>query len=171
MKNYFPADYCPQHEKVLDLSRVVLSGGRRYARHRRAAGRLTHKVERQEIRRTMRAATKLVCECAVDEDGVCPRCHGDSLPTRSEIVTGETRWLWIIVYLQFHGPADDLGPLFNWVTNRTAGMTWTEIEEFLRAHFLSRKRGNSLQTRHAYDHLLESLRWKYRVALRQGQFE
>lgn len=158
MKNRFPAGYCPQHEKIVDLSRAVLSGNRRYARHRRAAGRRTHKVARQGVRETLRSAAALKCVCGGDPGIDCDRCHDDSLPTRSETVAGRTRRSLRHQYLLFHGPADHLGPLFNWFENRTAGMTLAETEDFLRTVFLASPHGNSLQTRHAYDHLMDTVR-------------
>lgn len=165
MKNRFPAGYCPRHEKIVDLSRAVLSGNRRYARHRRTAGRRTHKVARQGVREALRAAVTMTCECGGDPEIDCGRCHADSLPTRSETVAGGTRHSLRHPYLIFHGPADHLGPLYNWFENRTAGMTWTEIEDFLRASFLASPHGNSLQTRHAYDHLMFTVRHQLRLFL------
>lgn len=170
MKNHFPVGYCPEREKVVDLSRAVLSGGRRYARHRRNGGRLKHKIDRQGIRTTLRAAVKNLCECGGDPAIECGRCDDNGLPARSETVGGKTRWTWGHQYGKFHGFADDLGPLFNWFENRTAGMTWIQVEELLRGLLLSGEHGNSLQTRHAYDHLMDIVRYRYDTAMRQGHF-
>ena len=66
MKNHFPEGYCPQREKVLDLSRSVLTGNRRFARHRRRHGRYVEKVNRQISRDQLRRAASWLCACDGD---------------------------------------------------------------------------------------------------------
>ncbi len=153
MKTYFPDDYCPQREKVLDLSRSVMSGNRGYARQRRQSGRHRAKVDRQLWRDRLSRAATWSCSCAGDPDIDCGRCYSDDLPTISETHGG-----WGLPVkpgvCTLYGLADDLAQLYRWYQDRTKGMNHYEVETFLRTMFLSSVTGNSLKTRHAYDHLL-----------------
>ena len=88
MKNHFPEGYCPQREKVLDLSRSVLTGNHRFARQRRNHGRYMAKVERQISRDQLRRAASWLCICGGDVTIDCPRCYNDDLPTISETCAG-----------------------------------------------------------------------------------
>lgn len=161
MKNHFPEGYCPQREKIVDLSRVVMSGGRRYARHRRNAGRYINKTNRQRSREVLHRATRWVCECNGDPEMDCLACFADDLPTTSQTHGSCDRPIWRMAYSKFTVQADDLGPLLNWYEARTKDMTFEEVQNFLRQRFLASPWGHSLQTRHAYDHLLQGMHWEY----------
>jgi hypothetical protein len=157
MKNHFPEDYCPQREKVLDLSRDVLSGNRTFARGRREHGRYVAKVTRREARELLARAASWTCMCGGDPEIDCGRCYSDDLPTASETSAGWGLPMQLVKYTFFEGNGDDLGQLFRWYFERTDGMNHYDAEEFLRAMFLNSPFGHSLKTRHAYDHLFEMI--------------
>ena len=165
MKNYFPEGYCPQREKVLDLSRSVLTGNRRFARCRRHYGRYRAKVDRQMSRELLAGVVKLSCLCNGDVDVDCPRCQADELPTVSQTRQGNGIPQKPSSFSPFEGFADDLGQLFRWYHDRTDGLELDDVEAFLRAMFLSSPFGHSVKTRHAYDHLFWDVerRRKYSV--------
>jgi hypothetical protein len=152
LKNYFPADYCPQREKVLDLSRSVLGGNRRYARARRLHGRYAEKVERQTSRTQLRHAASWLCTCGGDADIDCSRCYADNLPTISETRTSCDVPIRRREHTIYDGFADQVAQLVRWYHDHVQGMDHYEAEAFLREKFLSRITGHSVQTRHAYDH-------------------
>lgn len=162
MKNYFPQGYCPQREKVLDLSRSVLSGGRRYARLRGRYGRYRTKTTRHEMRERLDQAAGWACVCDGNAEIDCRRCYSDDLPTVSETRDGGgppkrlTKHTWSR-WPEFAGFADDLGQLYRWFDSRTIGMDHVEMEEFLRAQLLASPFGHSVKTRHAFDHLFEEI--------------
>ncbi len=162
MKNHFPAGYCPQREKVLDLSRSVLTGNRRFARRRRHYGRYRAKVNRQESRRQLARAASWMCTCNGDADIDCGRCFSDDMPTITETHAGSGLPTKMGAWDYYTGDADDLGQLYRWYRDRTKGMKHREVEEFLRGMFLCSPFGHSLKTRHAFDHLFEEIR-AYRV--------
>jgi hypothetical protein len=162
MKDYFPADYCPQQEKVLDLSRSVLTGNRNYARSRRHNGRYAEKVERQTSRDQLRRAATWLCTCFGDVDVDCSRCYADDLPTVSETRTSCDVPIRRREHTFYDGPADHLAQLFRWYGERVKEMDHYETESFLREKFLSRTMGHSVKTRHAYDHLIFELQM-YRI--------
>ena len=112
MKNHFPEGYCPQREKVLDLSRSVLTGNRRYARHRRNHGRYVEKVNRQISRDQLRRAASWLCACDGDVTVDCPRCYNDDMPTISETCTGSRPPFKLGAWDLYEGFADDLAQLF-----------------------------------------------------------
>ncbi len=159
MKNYFPADYCPQREKVLDLSRSVLTGNRNYARSRRHHGRYASKVDRQSSRDQLRRAASWLCTCFGDVDVDCSRCFGDDLPTISETRTSCDVPIRRREHTLYDGPADHLAQLFRWYREHVKSMDHYEVEAFLREKFLSRTKGHSVKTRHAYDHLINELKY------------
>lgn len=169
MKNRFPVGYCPQREKVLDLSRSVLSGNRRYARNRRAQGRYLAKVERGVIREQLSRVALRRCVCAGDAEIDCLRCHSDDMPTISETNTGGGLPNNVIGYSLFEGFADHIGQLFRWYLDRTKGMNHREAEEFLRGMFLCSPFGHSVKTRHAFDHLFYEIQ-RYRERDYTAQF-
>lgn len=157
MKNYFPQDYCPQREKVLDLSRSVLSGRTRYARNRKYYGRHQAKVVRRNERERLGRAVAWSCTCGGDPEIDCGRCYSDDLPTVSETSGGwglpkKTAMIW-----RHSGFADELAQLFRWFADRTKGMDHFGAEAFLREMFLLSPFGHSLQTRHAFDHLFVAI--------------
>ncbi len=158
MKNYFPADYCPQREKVLDLSRSVLTGNRRYARARHRHGRYATKVDRQSSRDQLRRAASWLCTCHGDVDVDCSRCYADDLPTISETRTSCDVPIRRREHTFYDGFADDLAQLFRWYRDHVKNMDHCEVEWFLRDKFLSRTMGHSVKTRHAYDHLIDELK-------------
>jgi hypothetical protein len=157
LKSYFPADYCPQREKVLDLSRSVLTGNRHYARSRRHHGRHKAKVERKVSRDQLRRAASWMCTCHGDVAIDCSRCYADDLPTISETRTGgglpKKRGELTI----YDGFADDIAQLLRWYCERVKDLDHYESESFLREKFLSRATGHSVKTRHAFDHLFEEI--------------
>ena len=157
MKSYFPEDYCPQREKVLDLSRSVLTGRRRFARQRRNYGRYVAKVERQISRDQLRRAASWLCICDGDVTVDCPRCYNDDLPTISETHTGSRLPMKLGAYDLFEGFADHIGQLMRWCLHRTEDMDHYELEAFLREMFLCSPFGHSVKTRHAFDHLFEEI--------------
>ena len=163
MKNHFPEDYCPQREKVLDLSRVILSGGRQFARNRRIAGRDRENQKRQRIRAVLREATSWPCECDLEDVDFCRRCEDDVLPTVSETFGSFEKPLlgWRLCNFVGSGYGDDLGPLFNWYNERTKDMTHQEACDFLRSMFRASPFGNSLKTRHACRHLSDKVRQQF----------
>lgn len=158
-KKHFADDYCPQREKVLDLSRSVMSGGRRFARNRRKYGRYRAKVDRQISRAQLSRAATWACICSGDPDVDCRRCYSDDLPTVSEIRDSgglpERPGDWS----RYEGFADNLNSMFRWYLDRTIGMSHFEKEEFLRAQFLASPFGHSVKTRHAYDHLFTDVKF------------
>ena len=153
MKNYYPDDYCPQREKVLDISRSVLTGGRRFARHRRNYGRYRAKVERRESRERLARAAKWMCDCGGDTESDCLRCLCDSLPTKSDINGGWGLPTQLGAESRHWGNADDVAQLFRWYRSRTAHLDHFGAEAFLRQMLLASPFGHSLKTRHAFDHL------------------
>ena len=155
MKNYYADDYCPQREKVLDLSRSVLSGGRRYARHRRTSGRYLAKLERQVSREQLARAAKWQCLCGGDPEIDCGRCFSDDLPTICEThdAAGLPKFRGYEKTSRYTGFADDLGQIFRWYKDRTGHLDHVGAEAFLRQMLLASPFGHSLKTRHAYDHL------------------
>ena len=157
MKNHFPEDYCPQREKVLDLSRSVLTGNRRFARHRRKHGRYVEKVNRQISRDQLRRAASWLCVCDGDVIVDCPRCYNDYLPTISETCTGSRPPMKMGAWDLYEGFADDLAQLFRWYCDRTEGMDHYEAESWLRAMLLCSPFGHSVKTRHAFDHLFDEI--------------
>lgn len=157
MKNHFPEGYCPQREKVLDLSRSVLTGNRRYARHRRNHGRYVEKVNRQISRDQLRRAASWLCSCAGGVTVDCPRCYNDDIPTISETCTGSRPPFKLGAWDLYEGFADDLAQLFRWYGQRTQGMNHYEAESWLRAMLLSSPFGHSVKTRHAFDHLFDGI--------------
>lgn len=158
MKNHFADDYCPQREKVLDLSRSILSGNRTFAKHRRNDGRYRAKVERRRARARLDRAASWMCICAGDPDVDCNRCYADDLPTISETHGGEGLPLsGGTDYESWTGHADLVSQLFRWFEIHTIEMDHHEAETFLRAKFLVSPFGHSLKIRHAYDHLFEGL--------------
>lgn len=159
MKNYFPEDYCPQREKVLDLSRSVLSGGRKYARHRRDSGRYLAKLERQVSREQLARAAKWQCLCDGNPEIDCGRCFSDDLPTICETHDGAglPKFRGEEKTSKYTGFADDLGQLFRWYEDRTAHLDHFGAEEFLRQMLLASPFGHSLKTRHAFDHLFAQI--------------
>ena len=90
-------------------------------------------------------------------EGYCPRrekvlrCFADDMPTVSETL-GPYEWM---------GRADDLAQLIRWWDEVSKDMDSREALDTLRRRFLSTPFGNSLKTRHAYDHLVEGVRWDY----------
>lgn len=158
MKNYFPADYCPQREKVVDLSRSVLGGNRKHATMRRRHGRYVQKADRRNSREQLGRAASWLCTCDGDPDLDCGRCQSDDMPTVSETRTGGNLPRHKGKWDRHGGRADTLDQLFRWCEARTAGMNHLEVEEFLRAQFLLSPFGHSLKTRHAYDHLIGRVR-------------
>ena len=159
MKNHFPDDYCPQREKTLDLSRSVLSGNRRFARHRRRYGRHRAKVERQVTRARLSRAAAWSCICAGDPELDCRRCYSDDLPTICETHGGWGLPVKPGAYSRHEGFADDLGQLYRWFHDRTKGMNHYDVETFLRTMFRSSVTGNSVKTRHAFDHLVGEIEY------------
>lgn len=159
MKNHFPDDYCPQREKVLDLSRSVMSGNTKYARHRRQYGRHRAKVDRQLWRERLSRAATWSCICAGDPEIDCGRCYSDDLPTISETHGGWGLPVKLGVESRYDGFADDLGQLLRWYQDRTKGMNHYEVETFLRTMFRSSVTGNSVKTRHAFDHLVGEIEY------------
>ena len=151
VKNHFPEGYCPRREKVLDLSRAVMTGNRRHARGRRVDGRYRHKADRLRSRTVLLGVTKRVCTCLSDPEFTCLRCFADDMPTVSETL-GPYEWM---------GRADDLAQLIRWWDEVSKDMDSREALDTLRRRFLSTPFGNSLKTRHAYDHLVEGVRWDY----------
>ena len=162
MKNHFPEGYCPQREKVLDLSRSVLTGNHRFARHRRNHGRYMAKVERQISRDQLRRAASWMCICGGDATIDCPRCYNDDMPTIRETCAGIRALKVMGVWDLYEGPADDLGQMFRWFIQRAEGMDHYEAEAYLRAMFLCSPFGHSVKTRHAFDHLFDEIA-TYRV--------
>lgn len=158
MKNYYADDYCPQREKVMDLSRSILAGGRRYARHRRNQGRYRAKVERRESRERLARAAMWICDCGGDLESDCPRCLCDALPTKSDVNGGWGLPKKLGGWSRHEGNADDLGQLFRWYRDRTGHLDHFGAEEFLRQMLLASPFGHSLKTRHAYDHLFVEIR-------------
>lgn len=162
MKNHFPEGYCPQREKVLDLSRSVLTGNRRFARHRRYYGRYAAKVNRKDSRDQLHKVASWLCTCGGDATIDCPRCDHDDMPTISETHGSLPNTLY--AWHKFCGPADDIGQLYRWCEQRTKGMDDYEAETFLRGMFLTSPFGHSVKTRHAFDHLFSEIiyyRFKY----------
>jgi hypothetical protein len=157
MKNHFPEGYCPLREKVLDLSRSVLTGNRRFARHRRNHGRYMAKVERQISRDQLRRAASWMCICGGDVTVDCPRCYSDDMPTISETCAGSRLPKKLGAWDLFEGPADDLGQMYRWYHRRAGGMDHYEAEAYLRAMFLCSPFGHSVKTRHAFDHLFQEI--------------
>ena len=162
MKNHFPEGYCPQREKVLDLSRSVLTGNHRFARHRRNHGRYMAKVERQISRDQLRRAASWMCICGGDATIDCPRCYNDDMPTIRETCAGIRALKVMGVWDLYEGHADDLGQIFRWFIQRAEGMNHHEAEAYLRAMFLCSPFGHSVKTRHAFDHLFDEIA-TYRV--------
>ena len=167
MKNHFPADYCPQREKVVDLSRSALSGRRRYSRGRRIAGRYVAKVDRKESREQLARAKGWSCTCFGDPDVDCRRCYSDDMPTIRETHAGIGTSHFSSGPFPFGFPglyqsrADSTVGLYRWFNDRTAHLDHFGKEEFLREKFLVSPFGHSLQTRHAFDHLFDEIR-RYR---------
>jgi hypothetical protein len=157
MKSYFPEGYCPQREKVLDLSRSVLTGNRRFARRRRNHGRYMAKVERQISRDQLRRAASWMCICDGDVTIDCPRCYNDDLPTIRETCGGIRALKVMGVWDLYEGPADDLAQMFRWYLWHAEGMDHYEAEAYLRAIFLCSPFGHSVKTRHAFDHLFQEI--------------
>lgn len=157
MKNHFPEGYCPQREKVLDLSRSVLTGNRRFARYRRNHGRYMAKVERQISRDQLRRAASWMCICGGDVTVDCPRCYNDDMPTIRETCAGIRALKVLGVWDVYEGFADDLAQLFRWYHDHVEGMDHYEAEAYLRAMFLCSPFGHSVKTRHAFDHLFEDI--------------
>ena len=157
MKNHFPEGYCPQHEKVLDLTRSVLTGGRRYARHRRNYGRYRAKKERRESRERLARAATWICDCGGDLESDCLRCLCDALPTKSDINGGWGLPKKMGAWSHHEGNADDLAQLFRWYQFRTAHLDHFGAEVFLRRMLLASPFGHSLKTRHAFDHLFDGI--------------
>lgn len=159
MKNYYADDYCPQREKVLDISRSTMSGGRKYARYRRRDGRYIAKVERQASREQLARAAKWQCICEGDPEIDCGRCYSDDLPTVSDTrgSAGLPKGRIMCNFDRYTGFADDLGLLFRWYQHRTAHLDHFGAEAFLRQMLLASPFGHSLKTRHAFDHLFEQI--------------
>lgn len=158
MKSRFPVGYCPQREKVLDLSRSVLSGNRHYARNRRHYGRYKAKVNRQRSRRQLARSASWSCWCNGDADIDCRRCYSDDMPTMTETHAGGGLPTEMGAWDYYAGFADDLAQLFRWYLDRTRGMNHYEAESFLRGMLLCSPFGHSVKTRHAFDHLYDEIR-------------
>jgi|GEM_PF-1954857 len=156
MKNHFPADYCPQREKVVDLSRSILSGRRKFARGRREEGRYVAKVDRKKSREQLARVKGWSCTCFGDPDVDCRRCYSDDMPTICETHAG-IRAPLRLYYGRYQGFADHGGGLYRWCDDRTAHLDHFGREEFLREKFLVSPFGHSLQTRHAFDHLFHKI--------------
>ena len=157
MKSYFPEGYCPQREKVLDLSRSVLTGNRRFARHRRNHGRYMAKVERHISRDQLRRVASLMCICDGDATIDCPRCYNDDMPTIRETCAGIRSLKVMGVWDLYEGHADDLAQMFRWYFWHAEGMDHYDAEAYLRAMFLCSPFGHSVKTRHAFDHLFQEI--------------
>ena len=162
MKSYFPEGYCPQREKVLDLSRSILTGNRCFSRRRRYHGRYMAKVERHISRDQLRRAASWMCNCDGDVAIDCPRCYNDDMPTISETYAGIRALKKMDVGDLFEGPADHLAQMFRWYLWRTEGMDHYEAEAWLRTMLLCSPFGHSVKTRHAFDHLFDEIA-AYRV--------
>jgi len=162
MKNHFAADYRPQREKVVDLSRSILSGTRKYARGRRDEGHFIAKIDRKKSREQLARVKGWSCTCIGDPDVDCRRCYSDDMPTICETHAG-IRAPLLLYCGRFHGFADSGGGLYRWFVDRTAHLDHFGREEFLREKFLVSPFGHSLQTRHAFDHLFDEIR-RYRKA-------
>jgi len=159
MKNHFPEGYCPQREKVVDLSRSILGGNREFMICRRQRARYMHKLQRQMSREQLARAAAWLCTCGGDAELDCGRCYGDDMPTKSETHAGKGLPKRTGSWSRFEGSADTTNQLFRWCQAHVAGMDNMEVEEFLRAKFLTHPAGHTLQTRHAFDHLFEDIIW------------
>jgi hypothetical protein len=157
MKSYFPEGYCPQREKVLDLSRSILTGNRCFSRRRRYHGRYMAKVERQISRDQLRRAASWMCICGGDATIDCPRCYNDDMPTIRETCAGIRAVKVMGVWDLYEGHADDLAQLFRWYLWHAEGMDHYEAESWLRAMLLASPFGHSVKTRHAFDHLFQEI--------------
>ena len=107
----------------------------------------------------MARAAAWLCTCAGDPELDCGRCYGDDMPTKSETHGGKGLPKRMGSWSRFEGSADSTNQLFRWCQVHVAGMDNFEVEEFLRAKFLTHPAGHTLQTRHAFDHLFEDIIW------------